>query len=372
MDSIQGKDVLVSGASIAGLSAAWWMNQLGYRVTVVEMAPQPRVHGAAVDFKGDTITVLKRMGLYEPLTKHRLHVDLVEFKNADDLTESSIQLDDKASDELEIERDAFIGILFNTLKNQVTFLFNDSITALDEIEQEIVVHFKQGSPRSFDLVLGCDGVHSGVRRLWFGEEATYAHFLNAYGSLTILPKLLINQSTMQLYRVPGKSITLNAYNDKTDVIFSFVSDTEIAYDYRNKEQQRQLILDQFAGQSWRTAELLQEMQQSDNFYFVDFYQIKIPFWSKGRVALVGDAAYCASPASGMGGSLAVSGAAALADALQKHDGNYALAFRDYNTNFRPFIESVQAEAQQNLSTVFLPRTEAGIQQGNAQTTPFYG
>ena len=369
MDSIKGKEVLISGASIAGLSAAWWMNQIGYRVTVIEMAPEPRVNGAAVDFKGDAIDVVKRMGLFDQLKKHRLHVDRVEFKNADNLTEGSIQMDEE-SDELEIEREALIGILFNTVKNDVTFLFDDSITALQETEEDVVVSFKNSPPRSFHLVLGCDGVHSGVRRLWFGDEADYAHFLNAYGSLTILDKLLIKQGTMQLFRVPGKSIALNAYNNKTDVIFSFVSDTEISVDYRDKAEQRQLIGEQFAGQSWRTAELLAEMQRSDNFYFVEFYQIKMPSWTKGRVALVGDAAYCASPAAGMGGSLAMSGAAALADALQQHDGDYELAFEDYNRNFRPFIERVQSEARHNLQTIFLPGTEEAIQKGNAQTTAF--
>ncbi|GAB3936160.1 FAD-dependent monooxygenase [Larkinella terrae] len=370
MDLQKGNHVLISGASIAGLGAAWWMNQLGYRVTVVEMAPEPRITGAAVDFKGETIAVLKRMGLFDQLKKHRLHVDLVEFKNGDDLTEGSIRMADEGSDEIEIERDAFIGILFRELQNDVTFLFNDSITALHETGDGMTVHFKNGPQRSFHLVLGCDGVHSGVRRLWFGGEADYAHFLNAYGSLTILNKPLIKPGTMQLFRVPGKSITLNAYRNNTDIIFSFVADSEIPYDYRNKEQQRQLILEQFAGQSWRTAELLAEMEQADNFYFVEFYQIKMPSWTKGRVALVGDAAYCASPAAGMGGSLAMSGAAALADAFQKNDGNIESAFQDYNKNFRPFIERVQAEARQNLSTVFLPRTEEGVQKGNAQTTPF--
>lgn len=370
MDSLKEKEVLVSGASIAGLSTAWWMHQLGYRVTVVEIAQQPRVSGAAVDLKGDTIDVVKRMGLFDQLKKHRLHVNLVEFKNADDLTEGSIQLEDEESDDIEIERDAFIGILFKTLLTDVTFLFNDSITALHETDEEITVHFKNGPQRAFHLVLGCDGIHSGVRRLWFGKEADYAHFMNAYSSLTILNKLLIKQSTMQLFKVPGKSITLNAYNNKTDVIFSFISETEIPYDYRNKEQQRQLIQEQFAGQSWRTADLLAEMQQSDNFYFVEFYQINMPTWTKGRVALVGDAAYCASPAAGMGGSLAVSGAAALADALQKHNGDIDLAFQDYNQTFRPFIERVQAEARQNLRTVFLPRTEEEVQHSNAQTTSF--
>ncbi|QHV97820.1 FAD-dependent monooxygenase [Spirosoma endbachense] len=370
MELIKGKKVLISGASIAGLCTAWWMNNIGYTVTVVELASEPRVNGAAVELKGDTIDVVKRMGLFDQLTKHRLHVDRLEFKNAADGTEGSIQMEEGASDEIEIERDAFIGILYRKLKNDVTFRFNDSIAALFENEKGVTVNFKNSPQLSFHLVLGCDGVHSGVRKLWFGDEDKYAHFLNAYGSLTILPKLLIKQSTMQMYKVPGKSVTLNAYNNKTDIIFSFVSDIEIPYDYRNKEQQRQLILDQFTGQSWRTTELLEEMQQSDNFYFVEFYQIKMPSWTKGRVALVGDAAYCASPAAGMGGSLAMSGAAALADALQKHHGNVELAFQDYNKNYRPFIESVQAEAEQNLRTVFLPRTEEAIRKSNGQTAPF--
>nr|WP_293844041.1 FAD-dependent monooxygenase [uncultured Arsenicibacter sp.] len=368
MDSIQGKEVLISGASIAGLSAAWWMNQLGYRVTVVEMATQPRINGAAVDFKGDTIEVVKRMGLYEQLKKHCLHVDLVEFKNAGDQTEGAIPQEVGASNDLEIERDVFIDCLFRQLSSEVTFLFNDRISALQETREGIVVDFKQGGRRSFHLVLGCDGVHSGVRKIWFGEEAKYAHFMHAYGSLTILNKSLIKPGTMQLYRVPGKSITLNAYNKKTDVIFSFVSDTEIAYDYRNMEQQRQLIYEQFTNQSWRSVELLAEIQASDNFYFVEFYQIRMPSWTKGRVALVGDAAYCASPASGMGGSLAMSGAAALADALRQHNGDYEVAFAYYNETFRLFIDSVQAEARKNLSTVFLPETEEAVQKSNAQTT----
>lgn len=149
------------------------------------MAPQPRVNGAAVDFKGDTIDVMKRMGLFDQLKKHRLHVNLVEFENADDRTEGSIPMEDGEPEELEIERDAFIGILFRNLKNEVTFLFNDSITALHETEEDIAVKFKNGPQRTFHSVLGCDGVHSGVRRLWFGDEAEFAHFLNAYGSLTI-------------------------------------------------------------------------------------------------------------------------------------------------------------------------------------------
>ena len=118
-----------------------------------------------------------------------------------------------------------------------------------------------------------------------------------------------------MYNVPDKAIMVNAYNNKTDVIFCFNSEKEIPYDYRDFDQQRNIILEQFAGQSWRTAELLDEVEHSGNFYFDKFCQVKMPSWTKGRVALVGDAGYCASPAAGMGGSLAMSGAAAISRCL---------------------------------------------------------
>jgi 2-polyprenyl-6-methoxyphenol hydroxylase-like FAD-dependent oxidoreductase len=170
--------------------------------------------------------------------------------------------------------------------------------------------------------------------------------------------------------VPDKAIMLNAYNNKTDIIFCFNSDEEIPYDYRDEAQQRKIILEAFAGQSWRTAELLEEVQQSKSFYFDKFCQIKMPSWTKGRVALVGDAGYCASPAAGMGASLSVSGAGALADALLKHQGNFELAFHDYNQNLRPFIEEVQAIAELNVRENFIPRTEEAIRKRNTQTEPW--
>lgn len=374
MEFSRGKKVLVSGASIAGLSTAYWMNKLGYDVTVVEMASEPRTAGAAVDVRGVTVDIAKRMGILEPLKTDRLTVEKVEFKNADDITEGSIVLQNEGAelpdDDIEIERDKFASILIDRLKNDVEFIFSNSITALNETEDAINVTFKNGSQRAFHLVFGCDGIHSGVRKIWFGHEAEYAHFLNAYFSITIVNKLLIKQKTMQMYNVPDKAITLNAYNHKTDIIFCFFSEKEIPYDYRDADQQRKVILEQFAGQSWRTAELLEEIQHSKNFYFDKFCQIKMPSWTKGRVALVGDAGYCASPAAGMGASLSMNGAAAVADALKKHNGNFEIAFQEYNQQLRPFIEEVQATAELNVKENFIPRTEEAIRKRNAQTAPF--
>lgn len=131
-----------------------------------------------------------------------------------------------------------------------------------------------------------------------------------------------------------------------------------------------MILNQFSGLGWRTPELLKEVKESKTFYFDKLCQIKMPSWTKGRIALVGDAGYCASPAAGMGGSLAIDGAAALANAFEKCEGNYELAFELYNKYFRPFIEEVQANAVKFGVEMLIPRSEEAIKKRNTQPSSF--
>ncbi|TDQ11745.1 FAD-dependent monooxygenase [Pedobacter metabolipauper] len=369
MESIKEKKVLISGASFAGLSTAYWTNKMGCKVTVVEIGSHLKMGGSPVDIKGNTVDIVKRMGLFEQIKTNRLNLESTEFKNTDDVTESITILkqsgEELPDNEFEIERDTLLNMLFDTVKNDVEFIFNNSITALNETKDHIEVTFKDGSKDIYDLVLGCDGIHSAVRKIWFGSEAEYSHFLGQYFFITIVNKSLIKQNTFQMYGVPNKGVMLNAYNNKTDIVLSFRSEHEIPYDYRDKEEQKKIIIEQFAGQGWRTAELLEEVRHSKTFYFDKFCQIKMPSWTKGRVALVGDAGYCASPAAGMGGSLAIIGATALADALEKHQGNYELAFEEYNKELRPFIEEVQAGAV-NMLEFLLPRTEEEVRRRNTE------
>ena len=373
MESAKGKKALVSGASIAGLATAYWLNKLGYHVTVVELAAAPRTGGAAINIQGDALASAKRMGIFEQLKAHRLNLERLEFKNADDVTESAVDmqhgsphLDGEDITEIEIERVELMAILVGALQNEVEFLFSNRITALSETADAVQATFQNGAPRPFVLVFGCDGMHSGVRKLWFGHEAEYAHFLEHYFSLTIVDHLLIAPNTAQLYSEPGKGIMLNAYNGKTDIIFWFFAEKEIPYDYRDAEQQRQLVAEQFAGQGWRTAEMLEEINRAGISYFDKFCQIKMPSWTKGRVALVGDAAYCASPAAGIGASLAMTGATAVADALSTHDGNFDLAFQEYNQALRPLMEETQAAARIMLNEHFIPKTEEAIRKRNTE------
>ncbi|WP_224372906.1 FAD-dependent monooxygenase [Hyalangium versicolor] len=369
--SANGKKVLISGASFAGLSTAFWMSRLGYEVTVVEVARGLRTGGTAVDIKGNTVDIVRRMGLFDQIRSNRLSLQRWEMKNERDVTERSLVLrgegEAPSDSEFEIERTVLLNMLFDAVKDYIEVVFDDSMTALSGTQGSIEATFAKGARRTFDLVFGCDGVHSSVRRLWFGDEAQYLYFLGQYFSITIVNKLLIERNTAQMFNVPGKAVMLNAYKNNTDIIFAFASDKEIPYDRRDEEEQRRIIADQFVGAGWRTAELLEEVRNAKSFYFDKLCQIRMPSWTKGRVALVGDAGYCPSPAAGMGGSLAIDGAAALADAMRDHDCNFELAFRAYNERFRPFIEQVQAEAVRTGLETLVPRTEEAIRARNAQT-----
>jgi 2-polyprenyl-6-methoxyphenol hydroxylase-like FAD-dependent oxidoreductase len=369
MKTANQKTVLISGASFAGLSTAYWMNRFGYQVTIVEIAENLKKGGTPVNILGDTINIVKRMGLFEQIVANKLVMQSFEFKNADDITErrdfTQQGQADRGEAEYEIERDVLLMMMYELVKDKGEFIYGDTITSLSESPDQVNVTFKKDIPRSFDLVFGCDGIHSVVRKLWFGPEAEFSHFLQTYFSITIVDKLLIPEFSTQMYSEPGKTVMLNAYNGKTDICLAYHSEQEIPYDFRNEQQQRNMIYDQFKDTGWRTAELLQEVQNSKTFYFDKLCQMKMPFWSKGRVALVGDAGYCASPAAGRGGSLAIDGAAALANAFEKYPDNVDKAFQEYNDSFRPFVEDLQASVINFGLRILIPKTEADILKRNA-------
>jgi 2-polyprenyl-6-methoxyphenol hydroxylase-like FAD-dependent oxidoreductase len=364
---VANKKVLVSGASFAGLATAYWMNKLGYDVTVVEISKDLKKGGTPVNIGDDAAAIVKRMGLFEQIQANRLKMKSAELKNTDDVTEGPLQFPPGTTIpevDWEIERDTLLDLMFDAVKDEVKFVFKNSIEALDETENDVRVSFRDGSQQSFALIFGCDGVHSRVRKLRFGDENKYTHFLGQYFSITIIEELLIEENTTQIYNEPGKFVMLNAYNNKTDIVLCFAFENEIPYDYRDEAQQRKIISEQFSGHGWRIPELLEKVDNSTSFYFDKVCQIKMTSWTSGRVALVGDAGYCASPAAGMGGSLAIIGAAALADAFQKHPANVDLAFREYNESFHPYVEAVQAGAENNLD-VLIPNPKKDARQTNA-------
>jgi 2-polyprenyl-6-methoxyphenol hydroxylase-like FAD-dependent oxidoreductase len=360
-----GAAVLVSGASFAGLATAFWMNRLGYRVTVVEVAGGLRRGGTPVDIEGETIGVLARMGMLDAVRSKALPPRGFEFKEADESTigvlEGHPDPNDAPSEKYEIHRNDLLDILFAPVEGAAEMLFGRSITQVEDEPDGIMVTFSDGSRRGYALMFGCDGNRSNTRRLTFGDTEDFSYFMGGYFFIKVVPTASLLPANMsQIFSVAGRTALLNGYDNQTDIAFAFRAEREIDYDYRDRAQQRRLVHEHFDGLGWKVPAMLDHVDADGEFYFDKLNQIRMPVWSKGRVALVGDAGYCVSPVAGMGGSMAIIGAARLADALQRHGDDYETAFREYHNELRPFVHEVQEKALNFGMALMFPSDDAEI------------
>ncbi|OIK08833.1 FAD-dependent oxidoreductase [Bacillus sp. MUM 116] len=338
--------VLISGASIAGPALAYWLHRYGFDVTVIERAPSLRPGGYGVDIRGAAITVLKRMGIFDQVCDADTNMSGVYFVNSKGKIEGQISeasMGNQKGLDIEIMRDDLSNILFDLTKNTINYIWGDSITAIHETNTGAEVQFIHSKPQTFDLVIGTDGLHSNVRTLTFGDEAQFKRTLGCYISIFTLENYLNLDHRQLLYTVPGKTVGMYSARDNTEArgMFLFQSNV-LEYDRNDTESQKSLIEKAFVGQTgWETSPLLKSMKEAKDFYFDEICQIHMQTWSKGRITLVGDAAYGPSPLSGQGSSLALVGAYVLAGELKAANGDYARAFVAYEQEMRKFVEKNQ-------------------------------
>ncbi|MEU6999654.1 FAD-dependent monooxygenase [Nonomuraea sp. NPDC046570] len=339
-------NILISGASVAGPALAYWLNRYGYATTIVERAPALRDGGYAVDFRGDAhLTVLRRMGLLEEIQRARTNMGATSYVNEAGKKLSSMPADLFAGD-VEILRGDLAAILYRATKSRTEYLFDDSIAALAEDDQGIRVTFERAAPRRFDLVLGADGLHSNVRALTFGPESEYVTGLGLHCAIFTTDNHLGLDHSGRIYSTPGKIVSVYSArgNSEAKAMFYFPSPA-VSYDRHDTEGQRKILAEAYAGIGWETPRLLERMWEASDFYFDSVGQVRMDRWSRGRVALVGDAAYCASPLSGMGTGLAVVGAYVLAGELKAAGGDHRIAFPRYEERMWEYARGCQKSGE---------------------------
>jgi 2-polyprenyl-6-methoxyphenol hydroxylase-like FAD-dependent oxidoreductase len=363
---VRNKDILISGASVAGPALAYWLRRYGFNPTVVERAPAPREGGHAIDLRGAARGVAERMGIMADVRGASIGTRGIAYVDDDNRRLASMGADllgdsGGAISEIEILRGDLVRILYEATRHDVEYVFDDSIAAISRDEDGVEVAFEHGQPRTFDVVVGADGVHSNVRRLAFGEESRFVRDLGAYVSIFTTANHDVDLDGWELmYSVPGKTAGLYParQNNEAKAVFFFASEP-LDYDRRDIAAQKKILADAFAGEAWEVPRLLEAMWDAPDFYFDTVSQVYMDRWSSGRAVLVGDAGYSPSPMGGVGTSMALVGSYVLAGELAAAAGDYRGAFARYENEMREYARRGQKLAKSN-AVGLVPRSRSQI------------
>ncbi|MGM9445257.1 FAD-dependent monooxygenase [Streptomyces murinus] len=355
--------ILVSGASVAGPVLAHWLTRYGFSVTVVERAPAPRrTGGHAVDLFRPAMDISEKMGVLpyiegratgtRRLTVHQegsrrpVRADLSKIFGA------------ASERHVEIMRDELSEIYYDATRDDVEYVFGDSITA---ISSDGEVRFEHAPPRRFDLVVGADGLHSNVRRLVFGAESGFSAFIGAYLGVLTLPNASDLDGELLMHVGVGRTVGMYGaqHLGEARALFLFRSERELDYHHRDVPRQKDLLRGAFAGMHAEVDRWLDELDRTPAFYFDSITQLRMDTWSRGRVTLVGDAGYCPGAAVGGSTSLAVLGAYVLAGELARTDGDHERAFPAYERAMAEQVRGSRAVALSAAKTL-IPTSRLGV------------
>lgn len=361
-------NVLIAGASMAGLTAAYWFARLGHHVTVVERAEGLRPGGAPIDVRGQALGTAERMGILKRIEAEKVTIG-PPMPVLDGTGKPVASLDlrwfaNETDHDVEISRDRLNRILRSVVPDTVEFRFNTTLASIADGPGGAEVGFADGRRGRYDLVVGADGLHSTVRRLAFGPERDYVRHFGYYVALVDLPTDRGWQLAM--LNVPGLTIVVRDAGDGAQAMMLAAS-PEIEYDYRDLPAQRKMI-DTLLSRvdAWQVAALRAAFTDpaAKGFYFDSVSQTHMPSWIQGHVAVIGDAAHCAALLSGMGTTLAMVSAEILANTWTECGGDAAAASPTYHERLRPYVEQCQAFAHEG-APIMVPATQEALDARNA-------
>ncbi|MEV0248775.1 FAD-dependent monooxygenase [Nocardia sp. NPDC050712] len=347
-----GPRVLIAGASIAGPALAHWLHRRGARVTVVERAPELRPGGQAVDARGITKEVIRRMGLDTAVRAACTQTIGAHAVDGDGNILQTYRVDDDGGDgfiaEIEILRGDLSQVLYDNTRADVEYLFGDRIAELAQDADGVDVTFAGGEQRRFDLVVGADGPYSALRAMVFGPHEQFVRHLGHMLAFYSVPNEFGLDKWLIEYQDSGRSAGLRPIQDATRAMamFSFPA-AGLEVDYRDIEAQKRLLREQLTGLGWLTSDILVHLDDTPDFYLDQVAQVVMDRWSNGRVVLLGDAAFSSSPMSGQGTGLALVGAYLLAGELAATGWDPEAGFAAYQARMRSYVEANQEIARLN-------------------------
>ncbi|HTL82953.1 MAG TPA: FAD-dependent monooxygenase [Bacteroidia bacterium] len=361
---MKNKNILISGAGIAGLTLAYWLKKHGFNPTIIEQAPKLREGGYVIDFFGAGYDVAEKMGIISDLEKVDIKINGINFVNEKGKRKGGVDTF-KVRSMLKnrvffLLRSKLARVIYENLEKDIPFIYGNSITKIDQQENDVIVTLSNGTVCHFDLVIGADGLHSKVRSLVFGSLSHFESFYGFYASSFTIQNYFGKNDLFLNYTVPGKQVSIYSLEDnKLAALFLFRSNEKLAYGYHDTATQKELLRDFFRDTGWESASLLSKVDTSPDFYFDTVSQIRMDRWYSGRVTLVGDACDCPSLLSGQGSTLAMVGAYILAGELKEAQGDHEVAFSEYQKQFKPLI-GVKQDLAKKFASSFIPKSKFAL------------
>ena len=355
--------ILIAGAGIAGLTLAFWLEKNGHDCVVIEKAPDIRTEGYMIDFGGTGWDVADRMGLIGELERKQQSITEIQYKDGSGATTAQLSLSTfyKAANVegkfMVINRRDIVQVLYEAVREKVDIRFGAALRSICQSDTGVTAAFEDGTEETFDALIGADGIHSGVRRLSFGEEARFAAHMGYRFSVFQIPRLAYDlDQTYQMYVEPGVQVGVYPYS--ADEWLVFVVQQSADYTVPPPRERARILRAQLPADRWIIGDIAAKLTDDTNVFMDTITQIELPQWSNNRVAVFGDAAYCPSLVSGQGASMAMAGAYFLAQALGRTDGAHQ-AFHAYEGRLRSYIGKIQKSAR-DFAPNFVPQSRFRI------------
>ena len=333
----QGKRVLISGAGIAGLTAAVRLAGAGFEPVIVEKADSARAGGYLVALSHQAYIFAEEMGLVPDLKPYDLSIHSSSYH--DRTGRSLLDLDYskmlEGLDIIQVMRDDLALVLYERAKGVSDIRFGETIAAIDDSGARAT--FASGGTEEFDFIIGADGAHSGVRKITFDDREYTHHYLDLHCAAFRLPNAIDIQSKFATHMERERYMAVfNTREDDIGAVFVWASEERTLPAH---EARRDYLLGAFEGSAEVIQDVLPHCPESGPPYMDVLSQIDMPVWHKGRVVLVGDAAHCLTLFSGRGAAAAFAGACRLCNAIIEHE-NAAEAYSAYEAVMRPIINDI--------------------------------
>ncbi|GAM83056.1 hypothetical protein ANO11243_010420 [Dothideomycetidae sp. 11243] len=360
--------ILIIGGGVAGNALAFWLQRLGHRITVIERFPSLRDTGLQIDLRGHGMDVLKLMGLEEAFRACAAPETGMQIVDSDDRrwayfpANKSGQGAQSFTSDLEIMRGDLCRLFYDKTKERTRYVFGQSVEEMHDNGEFVQVRFTNGETERFDLVVGADGQGSRTRRMMLGPDGKdgFVPLGGSYiGYFTMSqPMRKGDDYNASMYIGTGGRCMMTRRHNTTHLQVYLMCSTQ-SEDLRRAhrkdvEGEKAALTDIFLDAAWKAPQLLAALDSADDFYCEHLGVVKLDRWSKDRIVLLGDAAYCPSAMTGMGTTSALVGAYVLAGEIGRHcssdEQGLSAALSGYEATFRPFMDQVQKGLVENAAS----------------------